>query len=150
MNKDDFDRFWTACVPREARASNENIFDDVIKAIDSSEKYKHLTESKLLEQYRERGQKIHELSQDAKKYNLLKEIYGSVDEFITFYDHEQAKRQLDKMYQEEEKNKKIVSHLKKLNILYILGVLRLHENEAPSNEQAEILADIKKILEEEK
>ena len=67
MRKDDFDRFWSACVPREARASNENIFDDVIKAIDNSEKYKHLTESKLLEQYRERGQKIHELSQLKKR-----------------------------------------------------------------------------------
>ena len=66
MNKDDFDRFWTACVPREVRASNENIFDDVIKAIDNAEKYNHLTESKLLEQYRERGQKIHELFQIKK------------------------------------------------------------------------------------
>ena len=72
MRKDDFDRFWSACVPREARASNENIFDDVIKAIDNSEKYKHLTESKLLEQYRERGQKIHELSQLKERLKKLK------------------------------------------------------------------------------
>lgn len=56
----------------------------------------------------------------------------------------------------EEKLKEITKwktcyqHLKKLNILYILGVLRLHENEAPSNEQAEILADIHEILQEEK
>jgi len=33
MNKNDFDRFWTSCVPREARASNENIFDDVINSL---------------------------------------------------------------------------------------------------------------------
>jgi len=50
LNKNDFDRFWTACVPREARASNENIFDDVIKAIDNSEKWNKIdTEYKTLQ-----------------------------------------------------------------------------------------------------
>jgi len=38
--------------------------------------------------------------------------------------------------------------LKKLNILYILGVLRLHENETPANEQAEILAGLRETLED--
>lgn len=79
MNKDDFDRFWTSCVPREARNSNENIFDDVIKAIDNAKKYKHLTESKLLEQYRERGQKIHELFQLKKRMKKRIDTYPTMD-----------------------------------------------------------------------
>ncbi len=97
MNKDDFDRFWTACVPREARASNENIFDDVIKAIDNSEKYKHLTESKLLEQYRERGQKIHELFQIKKQ---LKKI--NINELISNYLHQSP--ELTKQFEEIQKS----------------------------------------------
>jgi hypothetical protein len=56
----------------------------------------------------------------------------------------------DEKLKEITKWKTCYQHLKKLNILYILGVLRLHENEAPSNEQAEILVDIQEILEEEK
>jgi len=38
----------------------------------------------------------------------------------------------------------------KLNILYILGVLRLHENETTANEQSNILAKLQEILEGEK
>ena len=62
---------------KENKTIVENLvgFDDVIKAIDNSEKYKHLTESKLLEQYRERGQKIHELSQLKKRLKERIEDY---------------------------------------------------------------------------
>lgn len=65
MNKDDFDRFWTACVPREARASNENIFDDVIKAIDNAEKY-----NKTQIVWSEEEQKRMEIVEHLKKLNL--------------------------------------------------------------------------------
>jgi len=52
MNKNDFDRFWTSCVPREARASNENIFEDVIKAIDNAEKWNEHKDTRVIFQNR--------------------------------------------------------------------------------------------------
>ena len=118
MNKNDFDRFWTACVPREARASNENIFDDVIKAIDNSEKYKHLTESKLLEQYRERGQKIHELSQIVKLLKKLKKRLQDKGEKNMNADAKDIKWEIEAMLNNQNETLGDEEFIKKFKIGY--------------------------------
>lgn len=44
-------------------------------------------------------------------------------------------------------NLKIRELVKKINITYVLGILRLHEVETPAKENSYILADINRLLE---
>ncbi len=80
---------------------------------------------------------------EEKKMNDGFEPYHSLDGEPQFMITEEKLKEITKW-------KVCYQHLKKLNILYILGGLRLHEVETSAKEQANILADIQEILGGEK
>ena len=57
-----------------------NEFKQILKNQEDAEHYKQIQESDLLKQYRERGQKIHELSQLKKRLEKRIEYYNWISD----------------------------------------------------------------------